>query len=115
MRIRYEIALCVLAVGALYMAIRIMRLILLSVGMEHNFCPRCGGKNVKPSKRRFSDLPYRICFLRPYRCIGCEKRFFAVRSRSERAARTATSSAAETAPTPGENNQSVATPSRNGA
>ena len=107
MRIRYQIALGLLALGILYyvlsFVLRIVRLMFLTGG--EGMCPNCGATIVKPSSpRRLLDLPYRVFFMHPYRCVVCEQRFF---SRRPRAAKTALGSASSS--------QSEGEPSRNGA
>jgi hypothetical protein len=85
MRIRYEIALFVLGMGLAYLGARIVRVILLNGGLKKNFCPNCGSIYVnKSSRRRLTDLPFRLFRLRPYRCTICDVRFFAFRTPSER-------------------------------
>lgn len=103
MRIRSEIALGLLILTVLYMVCKIVRQMLLTAGLDL-ICPNCGASFTKPSTpRRFRDLPYRIFFMRPYRCVTCERRFFAFPPREEkgRLLRTATA-------------QNVGAPSRNG-
>jgi len=39
-------------------------------------CPFCGHPNIRPSKIRFSDIPYLFCFLRPIRCRSCYERYY---------------------------------------
>ena len=41
-------------------------------------CPRCQGESCRRSRRRgFSDIIFTIFGLRPWRCRGCEERFYA--------------------------------------
>jgi hypothetical protein len=85
MRIRYEIALFLLAMGLAYLAARIVQSVYLNRGLKTNLCPNCGSIYVKRSSRRLlTDLPFRLFRLRPYRCTLCQARFFAFRSPSER-------------------------------
>lgn len=108
MRIRYQIALGLLVLAILYYILsfvaRVVRTLFITGG--EGMCPNCGATIAKPSSpRRFLDLPYRMCFLRPYRCVVCEQRFFAFGARAARAA-----IAPAVAPA-----QSTGEPSRNGA
>ena len=50
-------------------------------------CPLCGGRNVRPSKAvRFEDKLRGLFRLTPYRCRGCQHRFY-FRPRPEPAAK----------------------------
>jgi transposase-like protein len=83
MRIRYVILLFLLAFAVAYALAKILRPIILNIGVEKNICPNCGSSYIRKSSRRKGDLPYRIFGLRPFRCTLCEVRFFAFREPSE--------------------------------
>lgn len=57
-------------------------------------CPCCGYAKMRPSKIRFSDLPYLVCLMRPMRCRSCYERFFLflLKARAIRAQNAATRS-----------------------
>ena len=83
MRIRYVILLFLLASAVAYALAKILRPIILNIGVEKNICPNCGSSNFRKSSPRKGDLPYRIFGLRPFRCTLCEVRFFAFPQPSE--------------------------------
>jgi hypothetical protein len=78
MRMRYEIALFLIGMGLTYLASRIVQTVYLNRGLKTNLCPNCGSIYVKrSSRRRLTDLPFRLFRLLPYRCTLCQVRFFA--------------------------------------
>jgi hypothetical protein len=46
--------------------------------MRYRQCPKCGGTNVHRSRRKgfYERVLLRLRGLRPYRCVGCNHRYF---------------------------------------
>jgi hypothetical protein len=49
---------------------------ILGSGKNHR-CSRCGSSILRRSRTRFWERPFRLIFLRPYRCRDCEHRCYA--------------------------------------
>lgn len=45
---------------------------------SHCSCPACGGHAVRRSRRNglVERVLLRVVFIRPYRCVTCDKRFY---------------------------------------